>query len=220
MAEALFGRLIASAPNLWDTYVGHEWMRAIHDGTLTRERFTFFLVQDMPYQTDFQNALVLGAGKSPEPATWLRLRDFIVAEADFEEELLADLGADWSYDRWAASPTREGYMNHLTRVALESSPGLIAAALLPCAAGFTGAMETPTDPDRDLDPLYRRWLDFYERPEQAEFSEALVGVFERAMAGASDAEVDEARMILQRSLYHQIAVFDAAWAVSDPWPAA
>jgi thiaminase/transcriptional activator TenA len=217
MPSERFDSFVAVAPGLWGGYINHPWMKAIHDGSLRMDQFIFFLVQDMPYQTDFLNTLVLGASKSDEPESWLRMREFIVEEAEFEARLLDDLGAAWTFDRWAAGPAREGYMNHLARVGLESSPGHIAAALLPCAAGFTGAMETPTQDTSGLDPAYQRWLAYYERPEQPEFSQLLVGVFERGMAGASDDDVEMAQMIFVRSLQHQIAVFDAAWAVSDPW---
>jgi thiaminase len=215
MAER-FEAFIASVPGLWEAYLHHPWMRAIHDGSLRRDQFAFFLVQDMPYQRDFLNALVLGAGRSDEPDGWLHMRDLIVAEAAFEAQLLDDMGVPWTYDRWAAGPAREGYMNHLTRVALEGSPARIAAALLPCAAGFTGAMATPTDA-HSHDPLFQRWLAFYEDPRQAALSDALVGVFERAIEGAIPADVEHARLIFVRSLQHQLAVFDAAMAVSDPW---
>ena len=39
---------------------GHRWMKGVHDGSLRMDQFTFFLVQDMPYQTDFLATLVLG----------------------------------------------------------------------------------------------------------------------------------------------------------------
>lgn len=217
MQSDRFESFIAAAPALWEGYLEHPWMRGVHDGSLRMDQFIFFLVQDMPYQTDFLNTLVLGASRSDEPDSWLRMREFIVAEAAFEAQLLDDLGAEWTFDRWAAGPAREGYMNHLTRVGLEGTPGDIAAALLPCAAGFTGAMETPTEDVSGLDPAYQRWLAYYERPEQAEFSGLLVGVFERAIAGASAAALEHARMIFVRSLQHQVDVFDAAWNVSDPW---
>lgn len=216
MGDTRFERYIATVPRLWDAYVHHPWMDAIHDGSLSIERFTFFLAQDMPYQTDFLNALVLGASKADDPDEWLWLRTFIAAEAAFEASLLDELGAPWSFDRWAAGPAREGYMNHLSRVALEGSPGRIAAALLPCAAGFTGAMAEPADTSNHH-PLFRRWLEYYERPVQAEFSNRLVGVFERAMADAPAREDETARIIFVRSLQHQVAVFDAAWRCADDW---
>ena len=63
----------------------------------------------------------------------------------------------------------------------------------------------------------RRWLEFYERPVQAEFSNRLVGVFEDAMRDVGEAEREQTRMIFVRSLQHQVEVFDAAWRLSDEW---
>ena len=213
---ATFQDFTSSIAPLWSAYLRHPWMEGVHDGTLSRDQFAFFLAQDMPYQRDFLQALVLAATKSADPDLLLQWRGFIADEAQFEEELLAELGVSWSYDRWAAGPAREGYMNHLIRVAYEGSLADICASLLPCAAGFTGAMAEPAD-KTGLDPLYVRWLEYYERPEQFAFSSALVAEFERNLAHATPAQVEHARMICTRSVQHQIDVLDAAWRVSDDW---
>lgn len=191
-------------------------MDGIRDGSLSTEQFYFFLVQDMPYQRDFLNALLIASTRVLDPETFLSLRDFIAAEIDFEAELLNSAGISWSSDRWSAGPTREAYMNHLTRVALEGSPGQVCAALLPCAAGFTGAMSEPS-PKSAHPHHYRKWLEFYERPEQFSFSSALVGAFEKEMVGASPPEIYHCKMIFTRSVQHQIAVLDAAWRTTDLW---
>lgn len=212
----LFDQFTGDAHELWDAYLHHPWMNAVHDGTLDRDQFTFFLVQDMPYQRDFLNALLLAATRSKEPERLLDMRSFIAEEVDFESALLADLGAEWTFDRWAAGPAREGYMNHLTRVAHEGSLGDVCASLLPCAAGFSGAMAEPS-PKQGLDPLYTRWLEFYERPEQFEFTTMLVDTFEDGMSNATPEELHQSRMIFTRSLQHQLAVLDAAHRVNDGW---
>ena len=212
----IFQEFINSIDANWHRYLNHPWMVAIHDGSLTREQFAFFLVQDMPYQADFLKALTLASTKSDHPDDLLLMREFIKAEAEFEEGLLGDMGVAWTYDRWAAGPSREAYMNHLVRVAFEEPVSTICAALLPCAAGFTGAMAEPVAKE-GLDPLYVQWLEFYERSEQREFSEMLVGLFDRGMSIASSGEVIHARMIFTRSIQHQIAVLDAAWRTEDLW---
>jgi len=102
----LFEDFVNGAGSLWQDYLHHPWMDAIHDGSLRRDQFTFFLAQDMPYQRDFLNALVLAASKAPDPEKLLTMRGFIADEAAFEEELLATLQAPWTYDRWAAGPAR------------------------------------------------------------------------------------------------------------------
>lgn len=212
----LFDDFVSGAGPLWQAYLHHPWMDAIHDGSLTREQFGFFLAQDMPYQRDFLNALVLGAGKAADPDLLLTMRGFIADEAAFEEQLLEELHVPWTYDRWAAGPAREGYMNHLIRVAHEEDISTICAALLPCAAGFTGAMAEPA-PKSGLDPLYVRWLEYYERPEQFAFSSQLVGTFEAGLQEATPERISHARMIFTRSVQHQIDVLDAAWKTEDPW---
>ncbi len=216
MTGDLFARFIERAGPLWARYVHHPWFEAIHRGDLPMDRFTFFIVHDMPYQRDFLNALVLAASRSEAPAIWLKLRDFILKEVDFEESILDDIGAEWTFDRWAAGPAREGYMNHISRVALEGNTTYIGAALLPCAAGFTGAMAAPADKSHHPE-IYRRWLEYYEKPEQGEFSTDLVRLFEEGATLLGEQELAVAQMVFVRSLQHQIAVFDAAWETKDEW---
>ena len=212
----LFDEFTSEAGDLWSAYLKHPFMGGVHDGSLTSEQFTFFLVQDMPYQRDFLNALLRAAGRELDPEPLLRMRAFIADEVDFEASLLAELDVDWTFDRWTAGPSREGYMNHLTRVAHEGSLGDVCASLLPCAAGFTGAMAEPA-PKAGLPPIYQRWLEFYERPEQFDFSSQLVGAFEDSMLGANSRQVHHAKLIFTRSVQHQIAVLDAAYGASDAW---
>lgn len=216
MTGDLFARFIDGTGPLWDRYIHHAWFEAIHRGDLAMDRFKFFIVHDMPYQHDFLNALLLAALRSSEPDTWLKLRASDLKEVAFEESILAEMGAEWTFDRWAAGPAREGYMNHITRVALEGNITYICAALLPCAAGFTGAMAAPADKTH-LPPLYRRWLEFYEQPEYAEFSTELVRLFEESARRLGKDELAVAQMVFVRSLRHQIAVFDAAWETGDEW---
>ncbi|MDE1046964.1 MAG: hypothetical protein OR995_05885 [Candidatus Nanopelagicales bacterium] len=187
-----FDEFTTGASDIWSAYLQHPFMLGVHDGTLTRNQFTFFLEQDMPYQRDFLNALLLTATKQIDPEALLRMRGFIAEEVDFEISLLSELGVEWSFDRWAAGPAREGYMNHLMRVAHEGSLGDVYASLLPCAAGFTGAMAEPTAKD-GLPPTYQRWLEFYERPEQFTFSSELVERFEEAMTDATSTDLEHAR---------------------------
>ena len=201
---------------LWNKYLNHPWMNGIREGSLTSDQFQFFLVQDMPYQRDFLNALLITSTRVVDPQTFLTLRDFIAAEVDFEADLLDSAGIPWTFERWAAGPSREAYMNHLTRVAMEGTPGQVCAALLPCAAGFTGAMAEPS-PKSSHPVIYQKWLEFYERPEQFSFSSALVRTFENEMAEAPATEIAHCKMIFTRSVQHQISVLDAAWRTEDRW---
>jgi thiaminase len=99
---------------------------------------------------------------------------------------------------------------------MEGTPGQVCAALLPCAAGFTGAMAEPS-PKSSHPVIYQKWLEFYERPEQFSFSSALVRTFENEMAEAPATEIAHCKMIFTRSVQHQISVLDAAWRTEDRW---
>lgn len=216
--SGVFREFVDAARGTWEAYVHHPWMSGIYDGTLTVDQFKFFLVHDMPYQVDFLEALLLAATRSEEPETWLRIRAAIVEEAQFEEALLTDLMADWTYDRWSAGPAREGYMNHLSRVALEGTPGEIAAALLPCSAGWSEATASPVAGPAGHASI-ARWIAFYETFDAGRgATQDLLKVLDREIARSGAGHRNAAQEIFMRSVHHQIAVLDAAWRLSDDWP--
>jgi thiaminase len=77
-------------------------------------------------------------------------------------------------------------------------------------------MAAPADKSHHPE-IYRRWLEYYEKPEQGEFSTDLVRLFEESATLLGEQELAVAEMVFVRSLQHQIAVFDAAWETRDEW---
>ena len=220
----LVDRIKAYAGESWNAYVHHPWIDAIIRGDLDIERFKFFLVQDLPYLADFARVYFLGFAKL-KPAELRAFRPFLQLlagydEGKWEEELLVQIGcSDYSTDRWAASKSREGYMNHLVRVAHEGTALETLVAMLPCSMGFAELGERchGLDLSKHSAP-YQRWLGLYSRPFQRQQVTAIIDGLEFCASTATEAELAALERVFLRSVQHQIHVFDAAWRLQDPWP--
>ena len=60
-------RLRQSADGIWQQYFTHPFVTGIGDGSLSIERFRFFLLQDYLYLYDYAKVFALGLLKSDAP---------------------------------------------------------------------------------------------------------------------------------------------------------
>lgn len=217
-------RMQAFCGETWDAYIHHPWIEAMLDGSLSEERLKFFLLQDLPYLADYERIyhqifakLTLDQHRN--------FRPFIKMMADFDEgqaeiDILRRLGCnDFPHDHWAALPAREGYKNHLVRLALERGPLQTLTGMLPCSVGFTqiGARFVGLDIS-GYHPAAQMWIELYRRPFQSAHVDALLDGLLPEVAKMSEPELQELERIYLRSTQHQIHVFDAAWRLKDEWP--
>ncbi|NYT92298.1 TenA family protein [Salinispora sp. H7-4] len=214
------------AAEVWQAYAHHPWIEAMAAGTLTTKQFVFFQLDDGAHVAEFNRALALGVAKAPTGHAWARAAAHVLddmsttAELAEKQSLLDELGAGqpMRHDRWSCSPEREGYVNHLVRVAYEGTFAHIAASLYPCSLFTTVVGErfrgvTITGP-----PAFRRWADMYTRRTRNEMCARHAEVIEQAAETGGDAERCTLRRLYRRSLEHQVRVFDAAWRGERGWP--
>ncbi len=217
-------KLKASCVPHWAAYIQHPWILDMKAGTLAQDKFQFFLVQDLPYLADFFRIYYMSFAKlRPEDmrayAPFLKLLSGY-DEGKFEEELLSEFNlATPSTDRWAVFKAREGYMNHLVRMAHEGSALESLVAMLPCSLGFAEMGETMQGIDLSKHHrAYQRWIEQYRRPFMRQQVDAAITGLEHLARNVDSAQQRHLESIFLRSVQHQINVFDAAWRLDDPWP--
>lgn len=186
--------------------LAHPFVRGLADGTLSEERFAFFVEQDYAFLADYGAALRRAAELAPEVAWRERLTQIATGAAAEELELhrgwAAQRGVD--LDAVETSGTTRAYGGFL--IEPHDFPVLVAA-LLPCFWGYAELgrrlAEEPTD------PRYARWLATYADPA---FAEAAGWFVELAAACAAEPGVRPAmREAFRRSLAFETAFWDAAW---------
>lgn len=211
--------------DVWAAYKNHPWIEALADGTLTVAQFAFFQIDDGAHVAEFNRALALGIAKAPVGHPWARAAAHVLddlstsAELAEKQSLLDELGLPqrMEHSRWTCSPAREGYVNHLVRVAYEGSFGEIATSLYPCSLFTVVIGERFRDADMSHS-AFKRWTNMYTRRTRNEMREQHFALIEATAAGADDQSRDRMRHIYRRSLQHQVRVFDAAWAMDHRWP--
>lgn len=166
--RGLFGRLRRDAGTTWESYVAHDFVRALGAGTLPEAAFRHFLVQDYLFLIHFARAHALAGFKATRLADIRAAVAAVSAVVDVEMPLHVSYCAGWglSEAEMAGAPEAVETVAY-TRFVLER--GLagdlldLQVALAPCLVGYGESGERLlADPAtrRDGNP-YAAWIDAY-----------------------------------------------------------
>lgn len=200
--------LWAAGGETWHQILDLPFVRALGDGTLDEDLFSFYLDQDALYLRDYSRALATLSARADTAEAQVHwaagAHEAIAAESQLHEGWLANrarLGGP--------SPITMGYTNFLRASAAGDDYVVGAAAILPCYWLYeeVGAVLSSQN---HADHPYAEWLSMYGGEEfAAEVARSLAEV-ERAFEAASPAQrVRAARAYLSACVYER-EFFDQA----------
>ena len=86
-AQSLFGRLRANAPDAWQSYVCHDFIKQLGDGSLPEAAFKYYLIQDYLFLIQFARAYALATYKAEDLHTMRQFSGTVHAILDMEMSL-------------------------------------------------------------------------------------------------------------------------------------
>ncbi len=206
------------------------WYQAILDlpfnselaaGTLGRERFVHYMIQDAHYLGVFARALAATAAKAPDAGAQIRFaaasQEAIVVERALHEGFFTEFGV--SADQFAAeppSPTCAAYGDFLLATALAAPFGVSVAALVPCFQIYHEVGKHLSDIAAVGNP-YQKWIDTYRDEGFGDAVRAVLAQADAAHAGAGEAEREAMAAAYRKAVRYEWMFWDAAWR-REAWP--
>lgn len=206
---------------LFERIVALPFNQDLAAGTLRRDRFVHYLIQDAHYLAMFSRALAVAAARAPDAEAQVVLshaaHDAIVVERALHEDFFTAYGIDAAaVAATAPTPTCFAYGHFLVSTAHTAGFAVALGALLPCFHIYREvglalvAIAAPGNP-------YRKWIDTYADPEFAAAVDRVIAVADRAHDDASPAD----RVAMHRAYVDAVRLewmfWDAAWRL-ETWP--
>ena len=208
---------------MWDrAHRDHPFVTGIGDGSLSLDRFRYYMRQDYLFLIDYCRAVAMAAAKSSDLESmgrWARLLDETLnSEMALHRSFSAEFGiSEAELEATVPSPTTLGYTGHLLKVAREGSIEEIGAAMLPCQWGYDaigrGLEANLTAP---AGSLHSRWVEGYCAPEYREVTEWLKGFVDRLAAGADEGLRERMSEVFGESTRQEFLFWEAAWEQEPP----
>ncbi len=190
-------------------------------GTLSRERFIHYMLQDAHYLIHFGKALAVTGARAPDPDAMIRFTHSaeacIVVERALHEGFFKAYGIS-AEDAAAAkpSPTCSHYISYLLATAHNAPYEVAVAALLPCfwIYGEVGKhlleIAAPDNP-------YQAWIDTYADEEFDEGVKRVIKIADSTFASTTPVIKEQMCEAFERASLLEWMFWDSAYRL-ETWP--
>ncbi|MFH8379956.1 thiaminase II [Kitasatospora sp. NPDC018058] len=221
MTRSLTDELWASIEPIYAEILAHPFIGGLTDGTLPREAFRHFVVQDSHYLRDYARALAVCAAKAPGEEDVRAFADDAVgalaAEQGMHAEFLTTFGG--TAEEAAAEPvlpTTRAYTSYLLATVYGGSFAEALGAVLPCYwiyARVGEALLAQGSPD----PLYAKWIATYGDEAFQSVVRRVLTLTDRLGEELSAAERRKVVEHFRTTSRYEWMFWDAAWR-GERWP--
>jgi len=210
-----------SITSIYNQILAHPFLRGLTDGTLSEERFRFYVLQDAVYLRDYARALSLAGVRSPDVSALVMFNRHsagaITVERSLHEGFLEGLGvAREEAEATKASPTTLAYTSFLLKTAALGDYPEVVGAVLPCYWIYREVGKALLERGSP-NPRYQKWIDTYGGEEFGKLVEAVLNLTDGVcedLNPSQKARVAEAFVVTSR---YEWMFWDAAWRL-EGWP--
>ncbi|WP_219971866.1 thiaminase II [Rubrobacter xylanophilus] len=222
MPESGFtGELWRSIEGIYAAILDHPFIRGLTDGSLPRDRFRHYVIQDALYLRDYARALSLAGVRSPDEEALLMFDEHAVGaikvERSLHEGFFREFGiTEEEVRNTPMAPTNLAYTSYLLRVASLGDYHEVLGAVLPCYwiyAEVGRALLERGSPDA----MYRRWIDTYGGEEFNELVRAVLELTDRACADLNPAQRAAATEAFVTTSRYEWMFWNMGWTL-EGWP--
>lgn len=185
-------------------------------GTLSKEKFNWYLMQDAIYLNDYTKALAMTAAKLTNHQHMQQFLQFAVDAIHAERELHARHIDQTVYVSIETMPACFMYTNYLLRTAMMASVEEAVASLLPCFWIYR-EVGIHMQLNSQRDNPYQSWIDLYAG-EQFDLSvQAAIAIMEELYITASESLKNKMMTAFMRSTQLEWLFWDHAYR-QETWP--
>lgn len=217
-------RMRKAADLVWEEGYQQPFIRELGEGTLQRERFAFYLLQDFRYVNDYARVHALGLAKTTDPeimAFMLKVQNgTLQVETEVHRSYLASYGiTEEQMNNVRQSAFARAYTSNILSIAYGKDILDILVAVLPCAwvyadYGYRLAAEFADTLD---DNPYKSWVDMYKTDEFWQDSVWLLDHIEKLVADVSEERKRELIDIFVTGVENEYMFWASAYDMQYTW---
>lgn len=214
----LIDRMTEATKDIWAEYNKHPFVKGIEDGTLEREKFKYYIIQDYLYLVEYAKVFGIGIAKAKSTETLKLFASYVRLLTDGEMDIHRGyMGKFGVTEEELASTPRAldnlSYTSYMLRVAYEEGEAEVLAAILSCAYSYEVIARNivKNNPDSVNHEFYGDWIKGYASDEYSKENVVLFEMLERHTAHYTDEQKQHIVDIYVACSRYELAFWDLAW---------
>jgi thiaminase/transcriptional activator TenA len=210
-------RLQKAGRPILEAQLEHPFVKGLGAGTLTLDKFRYYMIQDLLYIVDYARAMAWVAPLMPDVKDILAMLDgakeSFETEATLKEEYFEKFGITVDEALKAEpAPSCKAYVDHLFRYTRTGTLAEGMAAILPCGWVYCEIGEHFTT-DREIpeDHPYKAWLMVYAVPEFRDLVNWWFEILDRSVSGYPETELNHIEGIFMTSCRYEWMFWELGW---------
>lgn len=213
-------KLLNATKDIWTAYNKHPFVLGIQNGTLDREKFRYYIIQDYLYLADYAKTFAIGVAKaqSLEMANlFAKYIGVMNGELDVHNGYLSRLGVTQEeLNSMTRSLDNLSYTSYMLRVAYEEGEAEILAAILSCAYSYEIIAKNivRNNPDSVHDTFYGDWIKGYVSDAYAKENVVLLNILNCLTENYTESQIQRLIDIFVACSRYELAFWEMSWTMS------
>ncbi len=214
-------RLLAATKDIWVEYDRHPFVRGLGDGTLDREKFKYYIIQDYLYLEEYAKVFAIGIAKAKSPATLQIFSKYVTLLTEGEMDIHRGYMGKFAVSREELEATPRAldnlsYTSYMLRVAYEEGEAEILAAILSCAYSYEIIAKNLAEqnPKALKHPFYGDWVQGYTDPQYSDSNVALMEALNGLTCHYTEEQLRHLTDIFVACSRYELAFWELAWNMS------
>lgn len=175
-----------SCPDAWKTYTEHEFVKQLADGSLPKESFFHYLVQDYLYLIQYAKAWALGVVKADSPEEMSFCSTAVDTLVNVELKLHIELCEREGINKESIIQSKEdlemiAYTRYLLAEGHNGNLLDLLAGVAPCTFGYGDVGRKLSQLPKVANNPYQQWIDTYSGEDYQNFCIATGEMLDKAI---------------------------------------
>lgn len=215
-------RLYEKLQPIWRQNHNHPFVQGMGDGTLEKEKFRFYMIQDYLYLIDYAKLFAIGAVKATDVQTMGKFAALLDSTLNEEMSLHREYAkkfeiSEKELEKAQPSPTTLAYTHYMLHVGQSGTLAELVAALLPCMWSYWEIGKELSEKPGAENEFYREWIEMYSSEEFGELATWCINLFDSLTEDKSDAELEKLEGIFLNTTRFEYMFWDMAYNEAM-WP--
>ncbi|MDO6850586.1 thiaminase II [Priestia megaterium] len=218
-------RLYEKLQPIWRQNHNHPFVQGMGDGTLEKEKFRFYMIQDYLYLIDYAKLFAIGAMKATDVQTMGKFAALLDSTLNEEMSLHREYAkkfqiSEKELEKAQPSPTTLAYTHYMLHVGQSGTLAELVAALLPCMWSYWEIGKELSEKPGAENEFYREWIEMYSSEEFGELATWCINLFDSLTEDKSEAELEKLEEIFLNTtrfeyMFWDMAYNEAMWPVHE-----